>query len=144
MGHSTTVFREMGFTAKDWKLEVWLHFLVREIDQMPRPPDWLCKARDYWSEQATLAINGCIGTELDRFLIDDERVAVVRKLVQHVYDSLHRFGEQVPRDFLNALCQLPQEGRGSFPHDIQTELLLSYGRALLKLLSGKMKSPEYA
>jgi hypothetical protein len=67
MGHSTTVFRDVGFTAKDWKLQVWLHLLAREVDQMVSPPDWLSTARNYWREQATLSINGCIGTGLDEF-----------------------------------------------------------------------------
>jgi len=142
MGHSTTVFREVGFTAKDWKLEVWLHLLAREVDQMPNPPAWLSTARDFWREQATLSINGCIDAGLDEFLTDEERVAIVRNIAQHVFNSLLRFGERVPRDFLNDLCHPPPSSK--WPQDVETELFLRYGRALLKLLDGKMRSHEHA
>jgi hypothetical protein len=99
-------------------------------------------ARDHWREQATLRINGCIDPNLDAYLIDDQRFAVVRNLAQRVYNSLLQFGEQVPRDFLNALCQLP--AREQYQQDMKTELFLVYGRALLKLLNGKMKTHEFA
>lgn len=142
MGHSITDFRGVGFTARDWKLEVWLQLLAREVDQLPSPPAWLAAARDHWREQANLRINGCIDPNLDAYLIDDQRVVFVRNLAQRVYNSLLQFGEQVPRDFLNALCQLPV--REQYSKDMQTELFLVYGRALLKLLNGKMKSHEFA
>lgn len=142
MGHSTTVFRGVGFTAKDWKLEVWLHLLACEVDKMPDPPAWLIAIRDYWRVQATLSVNGCIGTGLDEFLTDDGRVAVVRTIAQRVFASLLRFGESVPRDFLNNLCRHPAFSQ--WTQDVETELFLMYGRALLKLLDGKMTTHEYA
>ena len=142
MGHSITDFRGAGFTARDWKVEVWLQLLAREVDQLSTPPAWLAAARDHWREQATLRINGCIRPELDVYLTDDQRVAVVHNLAQRVYDSLLQFGERVPRDFLNGLCRLPQ--REQYSQDMQTEVFLVYGRALLKLLNGKMKGHEFA
>src|SRR5947208_1239567 len=137
MGHSTTHFRGASFTTKDWKLAVWLHLLARQIDEMLHSPDWLKTARDHWREQATLSINGCISPSLDTFLTDEERIETFTKLVQRNYSALLLFGDKVPRDFLNSLCQLPPQLQ--FPEDIPTELLLACGRALLKLLGGKMK-----
>jgi hypothetical protein len=141
MGHSTILFRGNGFTAKDWKTQVWLQLLAREVDQMPQPPAWLSTARDFWREQATLAINGCIGADLDRFMTDNERVAIVRDIAQHVFNALLHFGERVPRDFLNDLGEFPPGG--GYTQDVETELFLAYGRALLKLLDGKMRGHEY-
>jgi hypothetical protein len=142
MGHSAIHFRGFGFTAKDWKVEVWLHLLAREIDQLPNPPAWLNCARDYWREQITLGMNGCIDAGLDKFLINEERVATVRNLAQHVFSSLFRFQERVPRDFLNDLHRSPAPGE--WPQDVETELLLPFGRALMKLLDGKMTTHEHA
>lgn len=141
MGHSTTVFRGVGFTAKDWKVEVWLHLLAQEVDQFPNPPAWLISARDLWREQATLSVNGCINACLDEILIDEERVVVVRNIAQRAFSSMLQFGECVPSAFLNNLCQSsPSE---CWPRDVETELFLRFGRALLKLLYGKMKGHEY-
>jgi hypothetical protein len=135
VGHSFTDFHGVGFTAKDWKVQVWLHLLVCEIDRLPQPPQWLCSAREYWREQAILAINGCVDPRLDFYLTDDERVALLRQIAQHVYSDLRAFGESVPRDFLNTLCEL--SGQSQYREDVRTDLFLDYGRALLKLLDGK-------
>jgi hypothetical protein len=142
MGHSTTDFRGVGFTAKDWKVAVWLHLLVREVDRMPSPPAWLSEARDFWRKQVTPSINGCIDAGLDKFLTDKERIAVVRDIAQHVFSSLHSSGERVPRDFLNDLYQSPPPGE--WPQDVESELFLQFGRTLLKLLDGKMETHEQA
>lgn len=142
MGHSTTDFRGVGFTAKDWKVEVWLHLLAREVDQMPNPPAWLSAARDFWRIQVTPSINGCIDVGLDELLTDEERVATMRDVAQHVFSWLVRLGERVPRDFLNDLYRSPPPGE--WPQDVETELFLQFGRALLKLLDGKMTTHELA
>ncbi len=142
MGHSTTVFRGVGFTAKDWKLEVWLHLLAREVDKLANPPTWLTAIRDFWREQATLSVNGCIDAGLDEFLTAPERITVVRNLAQQVLSSLIHFGKHVPGNFLNELCQPPPSS--PWPQDVETELFLQYGRALLKLLDGKMTTHEHA
>lgn len=140
MGHSTTVFRGVGFTAKDWRMEVWLRLLAREVDRMQSPPSWLSAARDYWLNQAELSINGCLDAGLDEFLTDKERIAMVHSLVQRAFDILHRFGERVPSEFLNELCQ--PKPSDVWPKDVEAELFLRYGRALLKLLDGKMTVDE--
>ncbi len=142
MGHSTIVFHGVGFTTKDWKLEVWLHLLAREVDQMPNPTPWLITARDFWREQAKLSINGCLDAGLDDFLTDEERVKIVRSLAQRAFNSLHGFGERVPRDFLNNLCQ-PQPS-DQWPQDVEAELFMRTGRALMKLLDRKMTGHEQA
>src|SRR4051794_19010397 len=111
MGYSITDFRGVGFTAKDWKLQVWLHLLAREADRIPNPPDWLCAARDHWREQATLTVNDCIDTGLDKFLTDKERVVVMQNLAQRVYSSLVQFGEYIHCDYLNHLCQSSEHSR---------------------------------
>jgi hypothetical protein len=59
-----------------------------------------------------------------------------------VFSFLHRLGERVPRDFLNDLCK-PQPDE-LWLQDVETELFLKYGRALLKLLDGKMTGHEHA
>jgi len=123
-------------------VQVWLHLLVREVDQLREQPEWLPEAREYWSEQATIAINGLICPRLDYFLIDEADVDLMRKLVQRVIGRLREFGDIVPRDFLNDLCQLPAHSQ--FTKDIATEEFLAYGRALRKLLDGKMQSQECA
>ena len=146
MGHSFTHFRGVGFTAKDWKVAVWLHLLAREVDQMPQPPEWLSAARDHWREQAMLSINGCISPDLDKFLTDGNRIAVIRKMVQRIYSSLLESGERLSPDFLNTLCHLPLTNRyrtdPRWTQDVETELFLAYGRAFLKLLDGKMTHYE--
>jgi hypothetical protein len=90
----------------------------------------------------TPSINGCIDAGLDKFLTDEERVAIVRDIAQHVFSSVLCFGERVPRDFLNDLYESPS--RGEWPQDVETELSLRYGRVLLKLLDGKMTTHEHA
>ena len=142
MGHSITDFHGAAFTAKDWKVQVWLHLLVRAIDRLPEKPDWLCSAREYWYEQATIAVNGLVCPNLDRFLHDDSSVAVLRKLVEQGFSEFRQFGEKVPCAYLNEICQLTAHNQ--YVQDIPTESFLAYGRALQKLLDGKMKTHEYA
>lgn len=142
MGHSFTNFRGNGFDAKDYKLEVWLRLLVGEVDRMPEPPLWLVEARVFWQHQSEIAINGLISVGLDKFLLNEERVSVLRKLVQQAFSFLFEFGDYVPAKFLNNLCGF--EGHREFGKDMETELFLRYGRALLKLLDGKMDSYECA
>lgn len=142
MGHSYTSCRGNGFDAKDYKLEVWLRLLIIEVGRLPEPPLWLVEARDFWRHQSEIAINGAIGLGLDEFLVDDERVAILRRLVQRAFSFLFEFGDYVPAKFLNKLCEF--EGYMEFRKDLETELFLRYGRALLKLLAGKMNSYECA
>ena len=142
MGTTSTSFRGVTLLARDWKVQVWLHLLVREVDRLDDRPEWLLEARKYWSETATIAINGLVCPRLDYFLIDEADVALMRRLVQRVISTLRQFGEFVPRDFLNDLCQLPAHSQ--FTKDIATEEFLAYGRALRKLLDGKMRTQECA
>ena len=109
---------------------------------MPQSPGWLAAARNYWHEQAVLAVNGCIDPNLDALLTDDDRLALLRRLAQRIYSKLLQFGERMPRDFLNGLCDLPTESQ--YSQDVETEAFLKCGRALLKLLDGKMTAHEVA
>ncbi|XGV97485.1 MAG: hypothetical protein ACAF41_32790 [Leptolyngbya sp. BL-A-14] len=143
MGHSSVSFRGKHICAKDFKIEVWLFLLVREIDQLPEIPSWLREARDFWYQEATLSINGCLDPDLDRFLLNDERLGLIQKLCQSVHETLLTHGNKVSKDFLNQLCGC--DPLCSFQVDNDTELYLRFSRALHTLLEGNQTQEiEYA
>lgn len=142
VAHSLTIFRGVGFSSRDWKVEVWLRLLLCEVACMPCAPEWLDRARGHWQEQVNwMAGTGCIDVGLDKFITGDEQLAVIGELVQKAYDRLSEFGEIVPADFLNKLC--PHSPGEQFV-DTPKEAFLVYGRALTKLLDGKMTCHEFA
>ncbi|MBC7970933.1 MAG: hypothetical protein H7Z11_12565 [Verrucomicrobia bacterium] len=143
MGHSSVSLRGKHICAKDFKVQVWLFLLVREIDNMPEIEFWLKEARDFWQEEATLFINGCLDPELERFLTDNERLKLTHKLCQSVHENLLAHGNKISKDFLNQLCGCKPPC--DFQIDNDTELYLRFSRALLKLLEGnQMQEMEYA
>lgn len=143
MGHSFTGIGEIGFYAQDTKVGVWMRLLAREARNKTPPLDWLKEAADHWDSQLQHLMGvGCLHPRLDDFLIDKERVAILSNLAQRVFSQLRMFGEKIPRDFLNDLCGYSTGDR--FTEDVPTECFLRYGRALLKLLRGKMRKVEYA
>lgn len=135
MGHSFTSFKEKHIRSKDYKVETWLFLIVEEADKVLEDENWLEDARDYWQDQAEISVNGCIDPDLDRFLTDGRKIKVFRSMCQRIYSKLVRFGNKIPKEYLNNLLGL------SPPFDIKedndTELYLRYGRALLRLLDGK-------
>ena len=134
MGHSFTSFHGKHIQSRDYKIETWLFLIVKEIDVLIDKEPWLLEARNYWEDQAVISINGCIDPDLDHFLIDEHRVKVFRDICQKINLELLKHGEKISKDYLNELCRYkpPYDVKG----DNETELYLSFGKALLELLDG--------
>ncbi len=137
MGYSITCFKYKQIMSKDYKIEIWLRLICKEIESMQNTPEWLCNAQEYWAEHVDNYINGCIDPRLDDFLISDERVNLFIDICQRVNEYLTRFGERIPKEYLNNLCSYQKAFE--IMEDNLTGLYLSYGSALMRLLKGEQE-----
>ncbi len=138
MGSSFTRFRDRGFWTRDSKLEVWLHLLVREIDALSNPPNWLPQVREHWLIQSTIGFQGCVSAKLDDFATDEDRTRVLLELAHKTRERLEQFGETVPKEFLN---MLETGGKGSvWKNDVPAIDFLRVSQAFKDLLQGRLQT----
>lgn len=135
MGHSFTTYRNKHIRSKDYKIETWLFFICREIDDMKNKPDWLLVARNAWLEEARISVNGCMDPRLDEYLDTNEKLELFKEICQKIMVKLAGFGEMIPKEYLNELCE--KKPPCHIMEDNETELYFGYGKALLTLLAGK-------
>ena len=140
MGSTTVDFRGAAYEASDGTLEVWLHFLVVEIDQLPQLGPWLQEARDEWQLQATAGFGFGVVPDLDRFVATEAQRGTVLHLSGRALAALERQGPVVSKAALNALAL---GGEGScYTADVPTEAFLRVGRYFVKLLQGTLAPEE--
>jgi biotin carboxylase len=84
MGSSFVEYKGHGFWARDPFVEGWLQRLVREIDLVATPDQWLVAARGYWVERATGGFNGCVDCGFDDLLTDAAREVFLLELATRV------------------------------------------------------------
>jgi hypothetical protein len=143
MGHSFTDFRGKHIHSKDYKIETWLRLMVQEIDSIIAPPVWLCNAREFWIDHVRNYVNGCMDPELDRLIKNDDQLNTFLTLCKSVQSRLQSFGQTIPKEFLNELCELNPPNH--ILKDNDTELYLKYAGALIQLLEGRQANEiEYA
>lgn len=56
MGYSITCFKDKQIMSKDYKIEIWLRLICKEIESMHNTPEWLCNAQGYWAEHVDITI----------------------------------------------------------------------------------------
>ncbi|GIK37925.1 MAG: hypothetical protein BroJett011_17580 [Chloroflexota bacterium] len=138
MGTSFIDFKDYGFWARDPTLEVWLYWLVQEIDKLDSLPEWLKEAREEWYIQATLGLVGSINPQFDDYLLTQERVNLVLLLCERVLQWLEEQGEYLSKEYLNSLGV---GGPGSeWTADVEVELFAQLGRKFVELLSGEVST----
>ncbi len=135
MGHSFTDFRGKHILSKDYKIETWLRLMAQEIDFLAVSPAWLRDVRDFWIDHARNYANGCFDPELDRLIKSDEQLNTLLALCRSVQSRLQDFGQVIPKEFLNELCELNPPSH--ILEDNDSELYLRYVRALIQLLEGR-------
>ncbi|MBH3340979.1 hypothetical protein I5L51_17855 [Pseudomonas mendocina] len=134
MGHSFIDFRGKYIRSKDYKIETWLRLMAQEIDSLAASPVWLRDARDFWIDHARSYANGCMDPELDRLIKNNEQLNALLTLCKSVQSKLQSFGQAIPKEFLNELCELKPPSH--ILEDNDPELYLEYVRALIQLLEG--------
>jgi len=139
MGHSFTNYKEMYVHSKDYKVKTWLFLIIKEASSIMENEEWLKDACAHWEEQAVLSLNGCIDPNFDHFLTDEHRVVILINLCKSIYSELEKYGEKIPKEYLNELCRYDQSAK--IKSDVDTEHFLSYGRALISLLEGTQSAP---
>jgi hypothetical protein len=138
MGSSFIDFNGYGFWARDTHIDLWLYLLVQEIDELESIPDWLSVARDHWREQATLALVGCVHSQLDDYLVSQDRVDFVMTLSESVLKLLGGMGEYLSGEHLNSLGV---GGGGYQPStDFEVENFTRVGQKFIELLRGELKT----
>lgn len=137
MGYSITSYIDKNIMSKDYKMEVWFRLICKEISNIPSIPEWLCEAQNYWLEHVDNYVNGCFDPKLDEFLTNSERVSLFIDLCQKVYEFLKSFGDKIPKEYLNSICnyQKPFE----VIKDNSVDLYITYGNALIRLLKGEQE-----
>lgn len=140
MGSTTVDFRGLGYEASDSTVEVWLHFLVLEIDRLPQVSPWLREVRDEWQLQSMAGFGFGVMPGLDRFVTTEEERETILSLSERALESLGQKGTVISKGDLNALA-LGGEG-SSYPADVSTEAFLRVGRYFIKLLQGTLTLEE--
>ena len=136
VGASDVDFRGRSFVATDAAMGVWLHVLVEEIDRGEPPAPWLREARDHWHLHAHEGFNFGVMAELDRFVTDDARRAVVLSLSRSALDRLVGLGDPIPLDVLNAMGT--GGSRENFGGEFPAEAFRKTGRCFVRILDGTL------
>jgi hypothetical protein len=137
LSSSYVEYRTFGFWARDGALEVWLYLLGIAAHDLPSAPPWLLEAAAHWKEQSIGGYSGAIDVHLDDYVIDQDRIDVVRDLAQRQLLWL-REREYVSANWLNSLY-LGAPGNNHFPADPPSRPFISVGEAFLALLDGQLR-----
>ncbi len=95
MGSTTIEFRGPGYEASDGTLQVWLHFLVTEIDKRPHIDSWLKEVREEWELQSTAGFDFGVMPGLDRFVTDEDQRETILSLSERALHALQQKGEVI-------------------------------------------------
>jgi hypothetical protein len=98
MGSSFVGYRDKGFWVSDTWLQVWLHFIVIEIDSRVDQSTWLLNLRDSWYQWATIDCVGCMGIGLDEIAPDEEKMQLLLHLSEGALKRLAAYGESIPKE----------------------------------------------
>lgn len=140
MGSTTVDFRGAEFEASDGTLQVWLHFLVVEIDKEAQASPWLREVRQDWELQSTAGFGFGVLPSLDRFVVTEAQRQTLLRLSENALHALEQQGKVYREEELNAL-NLGGEG-SSYMADVPTEAFLRVGRYFIKLLQGTLAPDE--
>lgn len=140
MGSTTVDFRASGYEASDGTLQVWLHFLIAEIDQLPQVSPWLKEVREEWELQSTAGFGSGVMPDLDRFVTTEDQRETILSLSEHALRALEQKGEVISKEELN---RMRLGGEGSFYlDDVPTEAFVLVGRYFIKLLREELRPEE--
>lgn len=138
MGYSITEYKEKKIISMDFKIEIWLRHICREVTKISDVPLWLDKAQKYWVDHVENYVNGCIDPRLDDFLTNDGRRDCLIKICERIYKEIEGLGDYIPKEYLNNLCKYQKPFQ--IIEDNKTDIYLKYGKALIILLKGEQKN----
>lgn len=134
MGYTFIEFKEQGFDAKDFTLEVWLALLVDEIDCLPELPAWLRETRDDWEVQATGHFGYGVMPDLDLHLREDTQRMVILKCSSAALKRLTSLGDPISKEAMNGIRDW---GEGyQYTRDVPAHLYLQTAENFIRLLTG--------
>lgn len=137
MGHSITVYKQKNMISKDYKIEIWFRYVCQEIEKMEEPTKVVNRCKKRVEGYGKQLCSGYIYIELEKFLLDKEKENLFIKICEAIYRELEQFKDTIPKEIINTLAGY-KKGEGS-RSDVKTELYLSYGRTLIKLIHGEQK-----
>src|SRR5687767_6487948 len=137
MGSSFTSYRGKGFWARDGQVQVWLYFLVEEIERLESPPAWLQQVKQDWLVQSTLGIGGCVCAGLDEVATSTERTQTLIELAQKALRHLHERG---PRLTLEVPFSYATDGPDVLCIDRDIRIFSCVGEAFIDLLQGRVRT----
>jgi hypothetical protein len=146
MGKSFVGFKEKGFWAHDSSLEIWLEALVKEITHMSPLPKWASLIKERWHIQAVAGFNGCINTDLDSLIANDEQKNILISLSERTIETLTSYGKLIPADTLDAMLAdaRKKEFHSRFTRSAPSENFIAVGRAFILLLKGEITTTASA
>jgi len=139
-------FRSKAFWISIGALEIWLHLLAHQIDQVSNVPAWLKEFGDKAERAATSTAVQYFMPKLDQYLVDEERVSTVKSLIPRtVASAMQRFGSAIPKDVLNSWGIGDGPRHVTFHADLPTWKIAKIAAAFAKLITaGINESPERA
>lgn len=140
MASSFVRFEEYGFWSSDGFLQIWLYFLVQEINHRPDTPGWLKEAAEDWALQAQGLFSGSIYVGLDEYITVPTRKELLIDLSNEAIKTLQGYGKFfLSKEMLNR-PELGTELGIVWTADIPVKNVVKLGEQFIKLLKSDLKS----
>ncbi len=135
-------FRCKGFWISIGALEIWLHLLAHQIEQMSEVPVWLKEFGDAADRAAKSTAVQYLMPELDRYLIDDDRISTIKSLITGtVASTMHEFRSAIPKSVLNSWGTGGGVRHSTFNADLPTWKVARIAAAYARLIAGEIEEP---
>lgn len=139
MGTSFTIYKEEGFWAPNWCLEVWFYSLSQRILSRGQLPSWLNDAVAKWMDVASYGWSGCLSGSLERVIPDDDKAELVVSFAGETLREFYQAGEMVPLTTLKALKFDEKYPLRPLVEEWPLEPVTIVGEVFIQLLQGRWR-----
>lgn len=133
MGISTLEFKGKAMDYSDSVIEIVLRLIIKEIDKIKMPPDWLKVLREDWDIISTQEFGFGTIPDLKPLLVDKSRQELILSLTLKALENLKSFGDPISKDVLNSLGAGNPEAL--FPKDLEAKIFIKVFEDLIRLLN---------
>lgn len=135
-------FRSRGFWISVGALEIWLHLLAQQIEQMSDVPAWLKEFGDAADRAAKSTAVQYLMPDLDRYFIDDQRISTINSLITGtVASTMQEFRSAIPKNVLNSWGTGGGVRHSTFNADLPTWKVARIAAAYARLIAGEINEP---
>ncbi len=92
MSNSLVEFKGVGFWVDDFPLEIWLYFLVQQIDAINLRSAWLNELQNEWLYESTHHLGGMHQVALDKYITTEERKDAILFVAETTINNVYQYG----------------------------------------------------